>query len=136
MGKVTTINLKEELYQHIKSKTDNISRFINNLIKEKMETEQEKIEKLKEEITIKTKEIEKLEVKKIEEQKIKEDLIKNLTKEQVNELKKSIEILNKEGGQGYFEGRYNRYKNLFRNIGKEEFKELLELFNNNKQSIA
>lgn len=50
--------------------------------------------------------------------------------EQKEELEKSKTILNKVGGNMYFEGRYNRYKNLFGEITEEEFRGLLELFNN------
>lgn len=130
MNKITTINFDIEVYEYIKSKTQNLSRFVNKIIREKMETEEEKIDKLKQEIQSKEKEIKELEKKKELEQKRKEVKINNLTQEELREIKESIEILSKQGGEMYFEGRYNRYKNLFGEINKDEFRGLLKLFNN------
>lgn len=127
--KITTINLDDELYNFIKLKSNNISRYIQALIKEKMETEEEQIkilEKKKKEIDA---ELDNLKNKMKEKDKKKETLIKKLTEGQKKELVESVEILNKEGGAVYFEGRYNRYKNLFGENTKEEFRELLNLFN-------
>lgn len=127
--KITTINLDDELYNFIKLKSNNISRYIQALIKEKMETEEEQIkilEKKKKEIDA---ELDNLKNKMKEKDKKKETLIKKLTEGQKKELVESVEILNKEGGAVYFEDRYNRYKNLFGENTKEEFRELLNLFN-------
>ncbi len=130
--RITTINFEEEVYKYLKSKSINTSKYINKIIKEKMETEEEKVKRLKEEIKEKEREVDNLEENLVRNEEIKKEKITNLSEEQRKELVESVTILNKIGGNMYFEGRYNRYKNLFGAITKEEFKELLELFNKNK----
>lgn len=130
--KIISVYLDDEMYNFIKSETNNVSKHITKLIKKEMETKEDKIKRLKDEITIKEQEIKDIEESKVKDVKAKEDKIKNLTKEQKEELILSFNILNKQGGNIYFDGRYNRYKNLFGFISKEDFKELLKLLNIHK----
>lgn len=129
--RITTINLDNKTYDYIKSKSNNVSKYINKILKEKMDNDEERIIKLKDEIKEKELEIKRLEEKKNLEKKKREEQIKTLTSGQKEELIKSIEIINKIGGNSYVEGRYNRYKNLFGELTKEEFMELIKLFNKN-----
>lgn len=130
--KIISVYLDEEMYNFIKSETNNISKHITKLIKKEMETKEDKIKRLKDEITIKEQEIKDIEESKVKDVKAKEDKIKDLTKEKKEELTLSFNILNKQGGNIYFDGRHNRYKNMFGFISKEDFKELLELLNKHK----
>lgn len=128
--KIISVYIDEEMYNLLKSKTNNISKHIVKLITQEMETEEGKIKRLNEEIKSKREEIEDIEKNKMKEIKIKEEKIKNLSNEQKEELILSSNMLKKHGE--LFEGRYNRYKNFFGFISKEDFKELLNLSETNK----
>jgi len=122
-----SITIDSNNYDYFKNKGINISEWINNRMERELKSKEDKIKELEQDINKKRLEIEQLK-KELNEDRIKLDKIKNnLTKEQINEIKESIEMI--KDRVYLFEGRYNRYKNMFNpNITKDEFKELLEVF--------
>lgn len=125
---ITSISIDRNLFNYFKSKRINLSEWVNEKMGEDMNNKKQKIERLKQEIREKQgliKEFNK-EIKKDEQRE--EEIIKNLTKEQIEEIGESIKIID-ERGDNFFEGRYNRYKNMFDNtISKETFKILLSVY--------
>jgi len=125
----TSISLDYDSNEHIKKRKINLSVWVNNKIKKEFENKETIIKKLKKEIEereIQIKEFQ--EDLRAEKDKNKEKMEK-LSKEQLAEIEESIKIL-KERGEGFFEGRYRKYKNLFdNNLTKKEFEELLKICN-------
>jgi len=125
----TSISLDYESYEHIKNKKINLSDWVNGKIQKEFRNKKEMIKTLKLEIEEREKYIKRLQEDIKEETEEQEKEMEKLTNEQLKEIKESIKIL-EERGNSFFEGRYNKYKNLFdNNITKEGFTELLKICN-------
>jgi len=127
----TSISIDFENWEYIKEKRINLSEWVNLRIKRELMDKQKKIERLEKEINDKRQEIKKLKEDIEKMDKEKEDYIKNLNKEELEELNETKRILNESGNQ-FFEGRYMRYKKLYKpEITIDEFKQIIKIINNN-----
>lgn len=125
MRKITiSVSIDIENLEYCKRNDVNISKWVNSKMNDEFLDYDKKIELYKKEAEEMTKKAEALQKEKLEkDNELKEKLAK-LSKEQKAELEESKEIL-KRTGMVYFDGRYNRYINLFGAITKEEFLKLV-----------
>ncbi len=125
----TSITLDYKNLGYIKDKKINLSEWVNDKISKEFENKEEVIRRFEADIEERKKIIKNLKNEIVEEKKKEQTKMNNLSKEEIEEIRESIKILD-ERGYSFFGGRYNKYKNLYnQNITREEFEELLKIFN-------
>jgi len=119
-----SVSIDDKHIKYMKDRGINPSKWVNEKMNENFKDRKEMIKELKEEIKIKQKNVNKIEKEISEEENKATEITKNLSKEAINEIKESKRILEKDNH--YFEGRFGRFKNLFKSdIDKETFRKLI-----------
>ena len=123
----TTIRVEDDLFDFIKENKINLSEKVNILLREKffnIESRKREVERIEKELVKMKEDIKKEEEKQKQRICFLKDKINNERRE---ELLTSKNVL-KERGNIYFQGRFNRYKNLYDEcISVEEFRLLLDI---------
>ena len=123
--KVTkSISVDSEFITYIEQHNINMSRWVNQKMKEEFKSKDARIKEIENEISEKQKLIEGIKNEDAKKLELLKEKISSLSEDAKSDLIESYKLL--EAKPMYLEGRFNRYRNLFdKTITIDEFKILL-----------
>lgn len=127
MKTTISINVDDDIKKYLTEQTNNISQYINDLIRDEMTDKDKRIRRLVRKKERIEDEINRIKDDKDKIEKSKKRKVRKLTAEQKEELENSIKMI-EERGKDVMKPRYRRYKNLFDDITFREFRDLIKYY--------